>query len=154
MVQIWVRYCLAETAWTARSQRGKHLDRMEKEVTMKQLSLLLVTVGLNVIGQYLMKRGMSDMGAITGTIGEMAQHLARAFLNPWVIGGLGAYGFSTFCWLILLSRVDLSYAYPALSLGYVLITIVGFFVLGEAVSPMRWAAVLIICVGVFLVSQS
>lgn len=121
---------------------------------MKQLSLLLITVGLNVIGQYLMKRGMSDVGEITGALGEMAHHLAMAFLNPWVIGGLGAYGLSTFCWLILLSRVELSYAYPALSLGYVLITLVGFFVLGEAVTPTRWVAVLIICVGVFLVSQS
>ncbi|MEM7125020.1 MAG: multidrug resistance protein [Chloroflexota bacterium] len=121
---------------------------------MKQLSLLLVTVGLNVAGQYLMKRGMSDLGPIVGSFMEMAQSLSRAFLNPWVIGGLGAYGFSTFCWLVLLSRVDLSYAYPALSLGYLLITLVSFLVLGEQVSPMRWGAVLIICFGVFLVSQS
>ena len=121
---------------------------------MKQLSLLLVTVGLNVAGQYMMKRGMSDMGPIVGSMAVMIQSLSRAFLNPWVLGGLGAYGFSTFCWLVLLSRVDLSYAYPALSLGYVLITVIGFFLLGEQVSPMRWLAVLIICTGVFLVSQS
>lgn len=121
---------------------------------MKQLSLLLVTVGLNVAGQYLMKRGMSDMGPIIGSIYDIIKSLSRAFLNPWVIGGLGAYGFSTFCWLILLSRVDLSYAYPALSLGYVAITLVGFFVLGEQVTAVRWIAVLVICTGVFLVSQS
>lgn len=121
---------------------------------MKQLSLLLITVGLNVAGQYLMKRGMSEMGPITGSLVEIAHSLGKAFLNPWVIGGLGAYGFSTFCWLILLSRVDLSYAYPALSMGYVLITLVGFFLLGEQVSATRWLAVVIICTGVFLVSQS
>jgi len=121
---------------------------------MKQITLLLVTVTLNVAGQYFMKRGMSSVGAISGDLSLLVSSLSRAFLNPFVIAGVGAYGMSSIFWLVLLSRVDLSYAYPALSLGYVLITIVGVLALGESVSPMRWVSVLIICVGVFLLSRS
>ncbi len=121
---------------------------------MKQMVLLLVTVGLNVTGQLLMKQGMGQVGAIGGRLSMMAESLFRAFLNPYVLGGVGAYGLSSIFWLVLLSRVELSYAYPALSIGYVLVTLVGAFLLGEQVSALRWLAVLVICVGVVLLSQS
>jgi multidrug transporter EmrE-like cation transporter len=121
---------------------------------MKQIILVLVTVGLNVLGQFLMKQGMSSIGAIHGNTSAVASGLSRAFLNPYVLAGVGTYGLSSVFWLILLSRVELSYAYPALSLGYVLVTLVGAFLLGENVSSMRWAAVLVICLGVVLLSRS
>jgi drug/metabolite transporter (DMT)-like permease len=121
---------------------------------MKQIILLLVTVFLNVAGQYMMKRGMLGVGAIGGDLSAMIAGLSQAFLHPFVLGGVGAYGVSSICWLILLSRVDLSYAYPALSLGYVLITVVGALWLGESVTALRWTGVAVICVGVILVSQS
>ena len=121
---------------------------------MKQISLLLVTVTLNVAGQYLMKRGMTDVGAITGDLSALASSLATAFTNPYVLAGVGAYGFSSIFWLVLLSRVDLSYAYPALSLGYVLITLVSAIALGEQVSSLRWLGVITISVGVILVARS
>ncbi len=121
---------------------------------MKQILLLLITVGLNVAGQFLMKQGMSQVGPIGGSLPVMAASLTKAFLNPYVIGGVGAYGFSSIFWLILLSRVELSYAYPALSLGYVLVTIISAMVLNEVVSPMRWLSVAVICVGVILLSRS
>ncbi|MEZ4710440.1 MAG: EamA family transporter [Caldilineaceae bacterium] len=121
---------------------------------MKQMVLLLVTVALNVAGQFMMKRGMSGVGAIGGDLNAIIAGLSEAFLHPFVLGGVAAYGVSSICWLILLSRVDLSYAYPALSLGYVLITLVGALWLGESVTALRWTGVAIICAGVILVSQS
>lgn len=121
---------------------------------MKQMLLLLATVTLNVVGQLMMKRGMSSVGVISGELSAMANTLMRAFLNPFVIAGVAAYAFSSIFWLVLLSRVDLSYAYPALSLGYVLITLVSAFVLGEYVSALRWAGVFVICLGVIMISRS
>lgn len=121
---------------------------------MKQIILLLITVGLNVAGQLLMKQGMSQMGAISGPIQEMGLSVIRAFANPYVLGGVGAYGLSSIFWLILLSRVELSYAYPALSLGYVLITLISAFFLGESVTGTRWLSVLVISIGVILLSRS
>ncbi len=121
---------------------------------MKQMLLLLVTVTLNVAGQFLMKRGMSQVGVISGDLSQMISSLTIAFTNPYVLAGVGAYGLSSIFWLVLLSRVDLSYAYPALSLGYVLVTLVSALMLGEYVSGLRWAGVLVICVGVLLVARS
>ncbi len=121
---------------------------------MKQIALVLVTVTLNVMGQYFMKRGMSAVGVVSGDLSLLAGSLAKAFVNPFVIAGVGAYGISSIFWLILLSRVELSYAYPALSLGYVLITLVSALALNEQVSPLRWTAVVVICLGVVLLSRS
>ena len=120
---------------------------------MKQLILLLVTVSLNVFGQLMMKRGMSSVGAISGDLSLLAESLLRAIMNPFVLAGVASYGFSTVFWLVLLSRVELSYAYPALSMGYVPITLVSAFILGEQVSAMRWAGVFIIVTGVILVTR-
>ena len=121
---------------------------------MKQFFLILITVGLNVSGQLMMKQGMSTVGGIHGNMNAIAGGVIKAFLNPFVLGGVAAYGFSSVFWLILLSRVELSYAYPALALGYVAIPLISAFLLGEQVSAMRWAAVLVICVGVVLLSRS
>ena len=121
---------------------------------MKQITLVLVTVAFNVVGQYLMKRGMMDVGRISGDLQMIVASISRAFLNPWVIAGVVAYGMSSIFWLVLLSRVDLSYAYPALSLGYVMVTLVGVLFLGEQVSTMRWLGVIVICTGVVLLSRS
>ena len=121
---------------------------------MKQSLLLLVTVTFNVVGQYLMKRGMMSVGVISGDMSLLVSSLARAFTNPYVIAGVGAYAAGSIFWLILLSRVDLSYAYPALSLGYVVVTLVSVFFLGEQVSAMRWVGVIVICLGVALLSRS
>ena len=121
---------------------------------MKQIVLLLVTISFNVFGQLLMKQGMTIVGPITGDLSLLISSLGKAFLNPYVIAGVGAYAASSIFWLILLSRVDLSYAYPALSLGYVLVTVVSYFFLGEHVSALRWAGVIVICIGVILVSRS
>ena len=89
-----------------------------------------------------------------GPVAAIAEGLSKAFFSPFVLGGVAAYGLSSVFWLLLLSRVELSYAYPALSLGYVVITLISAFLLGEQVSALRWAAVLVICVGVVLLSRS
>ena len=120
---------------------------------MKQLILLSVTVSLNVFGQLMMKRGMSSVGVISGDLSLLVDSLGRAILNPFVLAGVAAYGFSTVFWLVLLSRVELSYAYSALSLGYVLITLVSAAILGEQVTTLRWAGVFVIVAGVILVTR-
>lgn len=115
--------------------------------------LLLTTVSLNVAGQFLMKLGTNSVGSISGDIPTVVTNVMRALSNRYIIAGMAAYGLSSILWLVLLSRVDLSYAYPALSLGYVLVTVVSALALGEAVSELRWAGVVVICIGVIMLSR-
>ena len=86
---------------------------------MKDFTLLFFNVLLTVIGQILFKHGMNTVGRINN-VRDALEKLTQAFLNPYVLSGIAIYGFTTLVWLVILSRVKLSIAYPMLSSGYVL----------------------------------
>lgn len=121
---------------------------------MKQFALLFVAIVFNVVGQLAMKRGMIEVGFITGELARLPAMALRALTTPYVLFGFAAYGVSAALWLIILSRVDLSLAYPIVSLGYVLVVLTSWLLLGEHVTLLRWLGVFIICVGVYLVARS
>ncbi|MGE3626769.1 MAG: EamA family transporter, partial [Hyphomicrobiales bacterium] len=74
--------------------------------------------------------------------------------NPLVMLGMCTFVVSMASHLIVLSRVDLSFAYPFLSLAYVVATAYAFFVFQEDVSVMRMAGIALICAGTFFIAQS
>jgi len=120
----------------------------------KDLTLLAVTILLNVAGQLAMKKGMTAVGAVTFQIDRFASAMGQALSNGYVLAGIAAYGISAVLWLVLLSRLALSYVYPAISLGYVLVVLISWAVLREDVPPLRWLGVLVICGGVYLIGRS
>jgi len=71
--------------------------------------------------------------------------------NRPVVSGFGCYGVSTLFYLKSLASLDLSVAYPTVSLGYVLVILMSRVLFNESVSPARWGAVVVICAGVVLV---
>ena len=91
--------------------------------------------------------GSSWMEVITGDSVEAA---------TWVVSGLLCYAFSLFFWMYAISRLELSFAYPMLSLSYVLVYLVASYwpLLGEQISPIRGAGIAIIIYGVYLISRS
>ncbi|GAB4565398.1 MAG: SMR family transporter [Anaerolineae bacterium] len=121
---------------------------------MREPILFLFTIGFNVLGQFLLKRGMSQVGVIRNDLSIIPETALKVITTPALIGGLVAYALSSIFWLVVLSRVDLSYAYPILSLGYVLVVLISWLLLGENVTWMRWAGVVVVCFGVWLVSRT
>lgn len=121
---------------------------------MQNALLLALTVLFNVLGQVFIKQGMTVAGTVEGEASAVVQTFLRGFTTPWIWAGLAAYGLGSLLWMAVLSRVDLSIAYPALSLGYILIVLVSWLALREPVSALRWLGVLVITVGVFLVARS
>jgi multidrug transporter EmrE-like cation transporter len=107
--------------------------------------LLLVAILMGVIGQLLLKRGMSRH------LGFQLRDVVVLFRDWAVMGGFGFYGFSTLLYMQVLSRLGLSVAYPTVSLGYVLVVAASRVLFKEPVSPTRWTAVGIVCIGVALV---
>ena len=81
----------------------------------------------------------------------MAQAL---FFNLWLWVAMFCYAISVGLWMIVLSKVEVSYAYPFLSIGYVVAAILGFFFFSESLTPTRIAGILVICAGVYLISRS
>ncbi len=71
--------------------------------------------------------------------------------NFYVIIGGVMYATSFIVWLYVLSRVKLSYAYPFISLSYLIVAVLGFLILGEKISLSAWAGILLVVIGVFLI---
>ena len=87
-------------------------------------------------------------------VGEVIPRLLRAAMSPIVVLGFLFYGLSAALWLIVLTRADLSYAYPLLSMGYVIVVVLSRVFFQEAVTPMRFLGTLVVCLGVFLISRT
>jgi multidrug transporter EmrE-like cation transporter len=143
-----------EIAGTISPVVEKPAPRRMGGLEMSTWMLILIATVMGIVGQTMLKHGMNQMGPIslsTDTVPAIVWQIVR---SPFVIGGLLIYGFGTFFWLVTLSRIDLSVAYPFVSLNHVLLFLIGWLILREAVSPMRAAGVAVICVGMILVARS
>jgi multidrug transporter EmrE-like cation transporter len=120
---------------------------------LKSLVLLLIGVLLGIVGQLSLKAGMKAVTLTAGGNGVVGL-LTAAALNPNVILGVACYGLSMVFWLLVISKLDLSLAYPMLGISYIGVVFASWWFLGEAISPMRWGGTLIICLGVYLVARS
>ncbi len=117
-------------------------------------ALLFTGICLNALAQLLLKAGTNAVGAIHLTAENwFATGLKLATQLP-IIGGLSCYVISVLVWIIGLSRVDVTVAYPLLSLGYVINAIGAWYFLGEVVSAQRLLAIGVIIVGVVLLTRS
>lgn len=117
-------------------------------------SIILSGVFLNALAQLLLKAGTKSIGAIHLTADNwFATGLKLATELP-ILGGLSCYVVSVLLWIVALSRVDVSIAYPMVSLGYVVTALGAWYFFGEAVSPQRLAAIGVILLGVALLARS
>ena len=118
------------------------------------IALLLIGIALSVTGELLLKFGMNRFGVLHLQPATLLPTLVRVFTQPMIIlGFLFVFGASIF-WLAVISRVHLSFADPMLALGYVVTAFLARLLFQEAISPARWAGILVICVGVVLVSRT
>ena len=115
---------------------------------------IMISVLAGAVGQIMLKKGMSSMGPLTFAFSELASMLWRIGTNLFVVGGLAIYVSGTVFWLMALSRVDLSYAYPFASLSYVVMLVASWLLFHEDISGMRLLGTLVIGLGVFLISRS
>jgi multidrug transporter EmrE-like cation transporter len=120
----------------------------------KYIPLILAVVTTNALSQLLLKHGMNTVGKFDFGGQSLYRMLPVVAFNPYVVGGLLVLVFSMGLHLMALSRVDLSYAYPFLSVSYVLVLIAGYFWFGESINAARIAGIGLICVGTFFVARS
>lgn len=119
---------------------------------MTNYLILGISILLAVTGQLLMKKGMMEFGAFPIT--QLIQNLIPMFLNPYVFFGFACFGLSSIFWLVVLSRLELSLVYPMVAVAYVLVGVASWFFFKENLTLMRWAGILVIILGVFLISRS
>jgi multidrug transporter EmrE-like cation transporter len=123
-------------------------------VSLQILGLILLSITLSAIAQVLFKLGMSsDPVKQALADGSPLNAVLAVFLNTGVLGGLSLYGLGTVLWLGVLSRTEVSQAYPFVGLGFVLTALIGYFLFGDALSPLRMGGIALVIVGIFLISR-
>jgi len=117
-------------------------------------SLILVGVLLNAAAQLLLKAGTNAIGHFDFQLGNIVPIGLKVAMQPYIIGGLGCYVISVVIWILALSRVPVSVAYPMLSIGYVVNAFIAWQWFGEALAAQKLVGIGFIIVGVFLVARS
>jgi drug/metabolite transporter (DMT)-like permease len=118
------------------------------------IAYILCSGLFGVAGQLVLKRGLVTIGTLSLRIDTAPQILLHLAFNPLVVLGLLVYSIGTVFWLLALSRVDLSYAYPFASLNYGLVLFASWLLLGERPSLIRLVGVVVIGTGVWAISRT
>jgi multidrug transporter EmrE-like cation transporter len=125
-----------------------------KTQLFSSLGLILLSVASGVAGQLALKVGVTRGGAAALEAAGPISTLVTAFRSPLVWLGLALYGLGALAWILVLTRLDLSLAYPFLALNFVLIALGSRLFLGEAIPPLRWGGIVVICFGILLIARS
>jgi drug/metabolite transporter (DMT)-like permease len=119
---------------------------------MKATALALSATLIATLGQLLLKSGMRQVGPVSrADLNNPLPLLLTVFSNPLILIAIPLYVAGFLTWLIVLSKLDLSYAYPFLAVTYVLVPLLSCLFLGENVPMMRWIGIAVICIGLVLV---
>lgn len=121
---------------------------------MMIFALILLGVLLNASAQLLLKAGMTQIGHFEFSMANALPIGLKVMVNPPIITGLFMYVMSVGVWLLVLSRVQVSFAYPMLSIGYIVNAIAAYYLFGEPLTSIRMLGIFIIIGGVYLVAQS
>jgi multidrug transporter EmrE-like cation transporter len=123
---------------------------------VNKLSFALVLTGvlLNAAAQLLLKAGTNRIGVFAFAPENIVPIGMKVAAEPFVLGGLSCYAISVVIWILALSRVEVSIAYPMLSIGYVINAVAAWYIFGEAVTAQRMVGIATIIVGVFIVARS
>jgi len=123
-------------------------------VSLVSFSLLLLGVMLNASAQLLLKAGTNAVGHFEFTVANIVPVGTRIALEPHILGGVLCYVVSLGVWIMGLSRVPVSIAYPMLSIGYVLNALAAWQLFGESLTAQKLVGIGFIIAGVYLVTKS
>lgn len=129
-------------------------DELFPDVKKPIVALILLAVLLNAVAQLLLKAGTNTFPAMSLDGSGFVLSGLRILLEPHIFAGLACYGMSFTIWIVALSRVDVSIAYPMISIGYVVGAPAAWYLFGEPLSVQKLAGIGVIIVGVVLVARS
>ena len=120
-------------------------------MSLPELSLLLISVLAGVFGQFFLKLGASKLGKVE--LDNAVNHILSIVLTPELLIGLTCYGLGAIVYILLLTRVNLSIAAPAISLSYIFSVLLGHFWFRESIVSAQLIGLAAISVGVILVKS-
>jgi len=137
-------------------KRSKIMIKERNKMSLtSSILLILLSIFIAVGGQLLLKVGINRLGVVSfGRLNALKLFFFGVIKSPMVMTGLFLYIVSAAIWLIVLSVVDLSFAYPFLGFTYVMVLVLSKFILKEDVNPIRWIGTVIITIGVIVLSRA
>ena len=123
-------------------------------MNLLSFSLVLLGVLLNAGAQLLLKAGTNSVGQFAFSRDNILPVGWQLATEPHILGGLACYVISVVLWIMALSRVEVSIAYPMLSIGYVVNALAAWWLFGESLTAMRITGIGFIIVGVYFVARS
>lgn len=121
---------------------------------IRYIPLIMAGVMLNAVAQLSIKQGMRQIGHFDFHWENVLPIGFGVACNPFVLIGLFCYVVSVVVWMMVLSRVEVSFAYPLLSVGYIVTAFAGHYFFQESIGTMRWAGIIVICLGVWLITRT
>ena len=122
---------------------------------LKTYVLLLIMVTFGPVGDVLLREGMRQIGAVsTWQPAGLFHFFVRAFSSGTIWMGIGSLSVFFVAYMLVLTWADFSYVQPASTLAYGIVAFMGWLFLRERVSPVHWAGVAVICLGVFVVGHT
>ncbi|MBW7476589.1 EamA family transporter [Paenibacillus oenotherae] len=119
-------------------------------MSLFQFGLILANTLMLVTGQFLWKYGLMQRDKPF----ESLRTIIELMFSPYILGGLMIYGFATVLWLYIVSKVDLSLAYPIQSLAYIISIFGAYYIFGESLSALKIVGCLLILAGVACIGLS
>lgn len=128
---------------------------MHTRLHLKTYLLIAVMVIAGPVGNLLIAKGMRQIGGIKyWPLSQLLSVFVRVFSSFTIWAGIASLLAFIVAYMLALSLADYSYVQPAAALGYVVIALLGVFVLGESVSPLHWAGIAVICLGVSFIRNT
>ena len=119
-------------------------------MNVTSFGLIVLGVTLNTVAQLCLKQGMTIIGTVSLEMTGLFDLIQKAATSPLIFWGLACYVASFAVWLIVLSRVEVSMAYPLLSIGYIVTAVFGYYFWGESLGIYKIMGIFLICAGVVL----
>ncbi len=116
--------------------------------------MILFSVCTAVTGQLLLKHGMNKIGFISVDMDHLPRLVGKALISPSILLGLTVFFIGALSWLVVLSRVELSWAQPIAAVSYVGVLFGSWFLFHEQVTTVRIAGVFVVVLGVILISRT
>jgi drug/metabolite transporter (DMT)-like permease len=139
------------------SRKGQNLEHMKDSPSLhfKTYLLIFLMVLFAPLGNVLLSKGMKAIGSAKNWAPADVFHiLARILTSSYIWLGIACLLTFFVAYMLVLTWADYSYVQPASAFSYAVVAVLSYFLLGEVVPPLRWAGIVVICLGVLVVGRT
>lgn len=123
-------------------------------MNLQSFCLILAGVFLNATAQLFLKNGTTSLGVISLQAHNFIETILKVTLQPYIVAGLMCYVLSVAIWIGALSRVDVSIAYPMLSIGYIVNAVAAWYLFGESITNVKILGMFFIIAGTYFIAKT